>query len=279
MSREISKRKRRVVVGSLFVTVFALAGTADAATRTTTKARKRVSVAKGRPTRTTASNARQAAPGGGPNSSAQIAVTSTTRSEGSGAVRPTTTVPAGGYVLSFTDSIVETGLSGFRAEIKQTLDNDKGLRGIQWLESLDVPCSFQTLTRTLDGTQEYSGRSWINCGNSPIFSTTKVEFTAERNFVRGLAVCDSRQNSNHRIKGIRLFGAKVWLTKQQIDHLDGSIETTRSNCGDWAPAVFCPNGMIATGLIVREAFDGSAVSGPAHAGEGLALQCQRVEWR
>jgi hypothetical protein len=173
------------------------------------------------------------------------------------------------------DSQTTTGISGVEgagvSPIGETPGN--GLRGIGWYEKGDVPCKFESYMRNANnGGKTFFGKYWNGCvGN---FGSEKtVTLDDARQFVRGIAVCDSG-NLNSRIKGIRLYKAKVWKTKKVIDEVYPSKSEKRTNCKTWRKAVFCSDGAIATSAVIHWDFSGKS----SQAAVGISLECQDVTW-
>ena len=112
------------------------------------------------------------------------------------------------------------------------------------------------------------------CGGSAVpfvvGSLTKtVSFDGNaRYFVRGIAACTNTR-SNHRVKGVWIYAAKVWATQEQVDALSASDQEDRPNCDQWHSAVYCPTGQIASAIVAHHS-DREIT--------GLALRCRRVEY-
>jgi hypothetical protein len=96
--------------------------------------------------------------------------------------------------------------------------------------------------------------------------------------VRGISICDNGTD-NHRLKGIRLYKAKIWKTKKQIDVIDGYVGASHpANCEVWKKAVYCPTGMIATSLILHTDTQGVWTGAWSDAVQGISLICMKVTW-
>lgn len=187
-----------------------------------------------------------------------------------------------GHTQQFADkSASVTGVSGHRGDDQQLLSvSPLGLNGLAWSESADNPCMFRLLTRDLaNGRDTGYGAEFdgLDCPNPvpgaiPAFPWSEdVNFNGNpRYFVRGVAVCNNNKK-NQRMKGLRIYPAKVWTTKQQIDELGKkySDEHALANCRTWSNPVYCPEGKVAFGVVVHYTRDGIT---------GLALRCKTVEW-
>jgi len=169
--------------------------------------------------------------------------------------------------------------------VRQYIGEDPccGIRGVEWAEASDIPCHFDSHVRYIDnGYHVVTGKYWNGCGGSSWGNKKKVMLDSDSNlspqfFVRGVAICDNG-NNNHRLKGIRLYKAKVWKTKKQIDVLDGTASASHTNCKTWKKAVFCPAGTIATSLVLHTDSQ-IGVSGQfSSAVKGISLLCKTVTW-
>ena len=96
-----------------------------------------------------------------------------------------------------------------------------------------------------------------------------------RQFIHGISTCNSKNKNNDRIKGVRVFGARVWKTAPRIDErvpLDLNLDHfEKTNCDKdtWTSPKFCDQGFVAAGLnVYREEEDIV----------GLALRCRQVGW-
>jgi hypothetical protein len=134
----------------------------------------------------------------------------------------------------------------------------------------------QAQARSLaSGSAEEGGRielcsgSGMNYSPLPQSSSRTVSFTYDvRYFIRGIAVCNNN-NSNHRLKGIRIYPAKVWVTQQRVDELTAKEEASHTNCASWSSAEYCPANQVASAIVVHHS-DKEIT--------GLALRCRRVDY-
>jgi len=199
-------------------------------------------------------------------------------------------LPAGqagtGYTIGFTGSSVETDTSGQGGGTRQYIGDDPsaGLRGVGWSEEADVPCYFESYDRDIDnGHDTFLGRYWEGCGGGTRGDDERVTVDGggdlnPQTYVRGIAVCDNGKD-NHRIKGIRLYRAKVWKTKKQIDELDGTTSASHAaNCEQWRKAVFCPTGTIANTAVLHTDLQIAWTGAVSNAVQGISLLCLKVTW-
>jgi hypothetical protein len=181
-----------------------------------------------------------------------------------------------------------TGYSGWAGSISELESaspggQQAGLYGIAWMEHRDEPCWLGIYSRDLnDGNKTVytnKGNAYVNrhsddrsvnnhCpGGSG--SWTDLSFADNpRYYVRGLAVC-TNDKENHRMKGVKLYAAKVWTTKPSVEALSTTILETHAHCDVWHGAVFCPSGAVANGVVLHR--QGNAIT-------GLGLKCQAVKF-
>lgn len=170
-------------------------------------------------------------------------------------------------------SETETAVSGFSGS-KYVIGATPGfgVRGVGWFEQADKPCKFESYMRHInDGGKTVFGKYWNGCTRS-WGSEKTVVLDDKRLFVRGVAVCDSG-NLNARIKGIEFYKAKVWKTKTVVEDVYPTKREERTNCKTWKKPVFCPDGKVATSLVIHV----NLRVGPSEA-KGMSLKCQKVTW-
>lgn len=189
------------------------------------------------------------------------------------------------YKVSFTGGESETASSGKSGGVRQYIGEDPsaGLRGVTWYEAGDVPCRFDSHIRfAANGYHIATGRYFSGCGPSTWGNKKSVMLDSDSNlspreFVRGVAICDNNAN-NHRLKGIRLYSAKVWTTKKQVDALNGSVSDKHTSCKVWKPAVYCASGTVATTMVLHVDRQSGTFGGWSDAVQGISLICSKVEW-
>lgn len=169
-----------------------------------------------------------------------------------------------------------TAVSGYRGEIAQVDYAGFALHGIRWSEADNKPCELSLMQRHLDdGRNTSTAGVFEHCLSfTNIFTEhAGVDFQDNpRYYIRGLQVCTNKKN-NHRMKGLRIFPAKVWRNEPRIDYLNVKSEDKMANCAKWHPAVYCPRGKVAFGLDIHYS--------PEPASDwitGLALRCKTVTW-
>jgi hypothetical protein len=173
--------------------------------------------------------------------------------------------------------VTTTAISGFNASDLTWLavgEGDFGISGLSWDEDGDKPCRIWVQPRALDYAVPGAGAQMDICGSTGLSvmggSLIKtVSFDGNpRHFVRGIAACTNSQ-SNHRLKGVRIYAAKVWATQEQVDGLSVSDQEDRPNCSQWHTAAYCPTGHIASAIVVHHSDQEIT---------GLALRCRPVEY-
>lgn len=132
-------------------------------------------------------------------------------------------------------------------------------------ERWDKPCELTVYKGDMNHEEDYLVTSWDKCTTTSPNKT--VGWTSNSNIkVRGIQVC-SNNKTNHRLKGIRLYGKAI--------HNDGSytIQTgyeqfKRANCKRWHTPVYCPKGQVATKVIIHST-DNEI--------NGLGLVCRKIQ--
>lgn len=182
-----------------------------------------------------------------------------------------------GHGQHTVNPVTTTSISGFNASDLTWLavgEGDFGIAGLSWDEDGDKPCRMWAQPRALDYAVPGAGPQMDICGAAAVpfvvGSITKtVAFDGNaRYFVRGIAACTNGQ-SNHRLKGVRIYAAKVWANQNPVDGLSASDEEDRPNCSQWHTAVYCPSGQIASAIVAHHS-DKEIT--------GLSLRCRRVAY-
>lgn len=203
-------------------------------------------------------------------------------------------VLAGGLHAQRTiNSLAQTGLSGSPGGQTTILGNStvghfEALQEIRWTEYADQPCLLTITTGSFYGGQSYfrpelkicdwpsytlsdppSLKEIMRGSFEEVASWKTVKFANNpRYFIRGVAVCKSSKDNN-RIKGIRIYPAKVWTSPRAIDVINAPDEASRTNCGTWDAPAFCPANYIAVELMVYHRL---------HQITGLGLTCRQIEY-
>ncbi|MDR4516316.1 MAG: hypothetical protein MRK00_02835 [Nitrosomonas sp.] len=187
-----------------------------------------------------------------------------------------------GFKVGTDSETAISGKSGIKqqATITKVSSNTFAMRGLEWKEGGDLPCRIQTLLRSLnDGSDTPTGWYWQECPGENWGNKKEASLDSNsRYYVRGLAVCDSKNKGNNRIKGIKVYAAKVWKTKEQIDLIKSPVAASHANCGTWKPAVYCPSGSIAHGVIIHTELETALFGGSGKSAVGFALKCAEVSW-
>ena len=163
-----------------------------------------------------------------------------------------------------------SGYTGKKGDVK-AVSLDWGLKTVTWYEKADKPCKLTISARDLYDPDKLVATSDYEldiCGGAA--SNKKlVSFTdSRRNFIRGVAVCttDKKDSSDNRLKGIKIFAAKV-TTDGQVTELTTFEKNEHTNCAKWRKAVYCPAGHVAHGIQIHHT-DGYF--------RGLAVKCRKV---
>mgnify|MGYP000149588390 CR=1 FL=1 len=178
-------------------------------------------------------------------------------------------------VVHLEDEAHRTALSGMGGDRMDVITDpgrygdwdELGVRRISWKERSDQPCHWAIRVVNLND----EGRDlYPSEGCSGAQSEKEVGFGADT-YVSGLRVCLNRDHD--RVKGLHLRGRKV-NADGTIQNVSSDPHVERTNCRDWMDWVECPNGQIATGLIVaRES------GAEPRSARGIGLICRRVSTR
>ncbi len=161
-----------------------------------------------------------------------------------------------------------TAVSGYGGVASDAFRINLGNRGIQeiaWEELSDKPCYFGVTGKNPDvAPSKWTDNESICGGNSRIDSRKTVKFKDNpRYFVRGISVCTNNR-SNHRLKGIKIYAAKLPAHNSRVDELTVTKKKEHTNCRTWHSPVYCPANEVAFGMDMRVK-DGAVV--------GIALRC------
>ena len=176
------------------------------------------------------------------------------------------------------DPVSTTAVSGYTSSDVTWLSvggaGNVAIKGLTWREDADKPCHMAISERGLAEATPWDAPSMDICGivSSYLIATATervLSFDANpRYFLRGIAVCNN-DKSNHRLKGIRIYAAKVWSTQQQVDELTMSQQTSLTNCDRWDSAVYCPADNVASAVVVHH--NNKEIT-------GLALRCRPIDY-
>lgn len=165
-----------------------------------------------------------------------------------------------------------TSTSGFAGAARTVeLSDQEALKYIRWWERRDHPCLIEITGRHVrydffPGPQ-YSG-NW--CGGRS-GDLAKVGFTnvQNQNFISGLRVCTNRDGS--RVKGIQVRGRSVSTAGHVGESTTVPEPEDRANCSVWRRWVNCPEGHVATGVVVQ-----LEAGNEPRSIVGMALKCRHV---
>lgn len=170
---------------------------------------------------------------------------------------------------SLTGSVHVTDVSGYGGTSTVTVDLDhRGITKFRWYELYDSPCAFEATGKDPDDASDERGSWYRACDNYRRDSEKIVRFKDNpRYFVRGLSVCTNGKK-NHRLKGLKIWAAKLPAGNGVVDELTVTSKKERTNCKNWHGPVYCPDDQVASGVQLRMK-DDSIV--------GVALECRRRE--
>lgn len=182
-----------------------------------------------------------------------------------------------------------SGEEGYIGIVKQP-GNGAYLIGIESEERSDQPCGFRFLwyrdndadvrqgyftttggrcLRAVDWDETYGSNRHKNATIDLFLQPTDDQVQA----VRSLQVCMNRHDN--RIKGVRVWGARIDRNGRAVADDDIEGEFQRLNCHAWVWRRDCPSGEVAVGIRVRYGYAHDTVSGTTHLGSatGMELIC------
>lgn len=166
-------------------------------------------------------------------------------------------------------TVSNTAVSGYAGQASEAATvslGEKGITQIAWEELSDKPCHIELVGKDPDNASDTQWGVEDVCGGiSRVDSRKTVKFKDNpRYFVRGIQVCSNNKN-NHRLKGIKIFAAKLPAGNDDIQTLTVTNKKERTNCKNWHQAVYCPSNKVASGLNVKI---------DDHSIVGLGLECK-----
>lgn len=173
-----------------------------------------------------------------------------------------------------------TTVSGFTAAtvVPVTSSAGEALRAIRWIEAQDRPISFRATFYKLSNTEPAAGETErpmcvdAHCAGG-LTETERSATVGAYRYVTKVQVCtnpDHNSNETARLKGIRLWGARL-NADGSLSAIGGAHEAKRTNCTSWRAARSCPAGQVAVGLRGYHDSSGSF--------KGIELQCAPMKLR
>lgn len=175
-----------------------------------------------------------------------------------------------------------TGVSGYRANerVLETPSSSDYISQVEWGEHRDAPCAMVMRYHSLGSWGSSSGVGLNLCSehisfplylaNADVRYVSLGNTSSVQEYVRGVQVCTNNA-SNHRLKGVRLFGIRYEQTtvdgvrRVSLTNVSGYDEARHTNCATWHSVEYCPVNTVAFALLAHVS-DGSVV--------GLALRCR-----
>lgn len=157
----------------------------------------------------------------------------------------------------FEGEATRTDVSGVAGtETTLALGSPKGVKTIQWQERKDEPCQFRVWGRNLNNSGLDQEQSFFECGSGPSLNFTDDSLTVgfpkaeSEAYIAGVSVC--MNNDDTRLKGIRVRGRVPGSAGNLTDTPD-EPQKERPNCKSWKRWVDCPEGRLASGVILQVA--------------------------
>ena len=173
------------------------------------------------------------------------------------------------YILSSSATNSQISGSGGDYVLEVGPDGEyQGLYAFALEESGDRPCRVVTRSRHLNTSSEQyqNGEIAASCTNPG--SQKEVAFTNRDTYIRGVQVCWADNMVLKRVKGVRIYGAKLNKSTGALVNTSGYKEFSRTNCDTWKPAKFCGAGKVATGVNMQYHLN--------YAFDGISLECRSV---
>jgi len=150
-----------------------------------------------------------------------------------------------------------TDYSGRPGAIARSLDfgrNTRMLTKIEWQEGNNRPCAVTLFGYHygLDAGEPPQGWPSVefDCRSTGLLgSSFKDVSTSLTTPVHAIQVCNNTRNSNWRLKGVRLFGAKI-NSDGTTEPANLNDEEVLPNCNNWGRKRSCPANQVATGVVV-----------------------------
>jgi hypothetical protein len=166
------------------------------------------------------------------------------------------------YILGDREHLTKISGVGTGGQWTGESGNYQAIYAVDEWESYDDACGLAARTRHMNllGSQRHE----VIAGDCKVSGVKTAELTNTDTFARGIQVCLS---ATDRVKGIRLYGARLDRATGKLTNTTGYQEFTRPNCKTWKTATYCPVGMVATRL-----------GGPIvhHNFTGISLYCREV---
>ncbi|MBS0164820.1 MAG: S8 family serine peptidase [Nitrospira sp.] len=185
-------------------------------------------------------------------------------------------------VISFNPASVDAdrAVSGFKGERTNTIGNTAQVAAIERLqfgEHSDEPCYVKVEKADMVAHSISKPHAELNIcdGNGPTDRSLQYVPTVTPDhdtFVRGVAACNSTTKNSTRLKGIKVYRARV-EDDGSFSMISNPSTLERPNCDDtWHEPAMCPSGTLATDLVVHIRPDGKK-----DVFTGLSLKCRKVE--
>jgi hypothetical protein len=141
-----------------------------------------------------------------------------------------------------------SGVSGIEHTLE--LSGPKAIKTIEWNERRDNPCWVKIWGRNLNNMALEQTDDHTECGgsagvNSLVVGFPRVESEA---YIAGVSVC--MNNDGTGVKGIQVRG-RVPGAGGQLTDTSNEPQQDYPNCSDWRRWVNCPEGELASGLILQ----------------------------
>ena len=157
---------------------------------------------------------------------------------------------------------------------------DKGIRTMIFYENGDIPSIVESRNHSLcsTGCTSYStGDARIKKLLLKIPATKAVVSVGDARYVRAIQVCtkNTKHSSKNRLKGVRIWGAKIGKKGKVIDLKEPYLHFERPNCpakNGWRNIASCGAGKVATGFKIHFTSVQQGIT-------GISLYCKKPQPR
>ena len=141
-----------------------------------------------------------------------------------------------------------SGASG--AEHTLEMNGPKAIKTIEWSERRDHPCLIEIWGRNLNNVALEQTESHTECGSSASANSRVVGFPKPESqaYIAGVSVC--MNNDGTRVKGIQVRG-RVPGAGGRLTDTPNEPQKDYPNCRDWRRWVDCPEGRLASGVVLQ----------------------------
>jgi hypothetical protein len=169
-----------------------------------------------------------------------------------------------------------SGFGGNRAQVGQS-DELYAVERLQFGEKGDKGCFLKVESGNINDPSASRKTAQLDLcdGNGP--TDRSLEYvplltTSHDTFIYGIGACTSKTENFKRLKGVRVYRAKIHPDGRWDKITDEDQSFDRPNCESWKTPVFCPDGWFANEVVVSFQQNGND-----DIFTGLNLRCKKME--